>query len=104
MKTAFTLLMLIIIGFSSSIISQNKIVKSENGFSIEIVFDEPLFTDNLNGILKIRDYPDFTDVSQSGKFKLPSKTFLIAVPPYSKPNITLSIIEEEVIKGVIPSI
>ena len=67
-------------------------------------FNEPNFIDKANGILTVRDYPDFTDVSQTGKFKLPSKTYLIAIPPYSKPNIQLSDKKEENIKGVLPSL
>ncbi|MCK7528249.1 MAG: hypothetical protein MZV64_67095 [Ignavibacteriales bacterium] len=58
----------------------------------------------LNGILTVRDYPDFTDASQTGKFKLPSKTFLIAIPPYSKPDVKIANLSEEIIKGVIPSL
>ena len=102
MKTTFTFLILFLIGFSSSIISQNKIEKSVNGFSISISFDESYFNDSKNGILTIRDYPDFTDVSQSGKFKLPSNTFLIVIPQNSKPNISFTSLETETIKNVIP--
>jgi len=102
MKTTFTFLILFLIGFSSSIISQNKIEKSVNGFSISISFDESYFNDSKNGILTIRDYPDFTDVSQSGKFKLPSNTYLIVIPQNSKPNISITSLETETIKNVIP--
>ena len=102
MKTTFTFLILFLIGFSSSIISQNKIEKSGNGFSISISFDESYFNDTKNGILTIRDYSDFTDVSQSGKFKLPSSTFLIVIPQNSKPNISFTSLETEIIRNVIP--
>ncbi|MFZ1517809.1 MAG: C25 family cysteine peptidase [Ignavibacteriaceae bacterium] len=102
MKTTFTFLILFLIGFSSSMISQNKIEKSGNGFSINISFDESYFNDTKNGILTIRDYSDFTDVSQSGKFKLPSSTFLIVIPQNSKPNISFTSLETEIIKNVIP--
>ena len=57
MKTIFTFLILTIISFSSSIIPQNKIEKTENGFSIDVAFDEPFHTDKQNGILTVRDYP-----------------------------------------------
>ncbi len=104
MKSAFTFLIFTLISFSSSIISQNKIEKTDNGFSIDVVFDEPIFRDKVNGIIKVRDYPDFSDASQTGKFKLPSKTFLIAIPPYSKPDVKIANLSEEIIKGVIPSL
>ncbi len=79
-----------------------KLKKSENGFSVNISFDESYFNDIKNGILTIRDYPDFTDVSQSGKFKLPSSTYLIVIPQNSKPNISITSLETEIIKNVIP--
>ena len=104
MKTIFTLLILLLLSISSTIFSQNKIEKTEKDFSIEVNYDEPNFIDKVYGILTIRDYPDFIDVSQTGKFKLPSKTYLIAIPPYSKPNIQLTDQQEEIIKGVIPSL
>ena len=37
-------------------------------------------------------------------FKLPSKTYLIAIPPYSKPDVKIVNLSEEIIKGVIPSL
>ena len=76
--------------FHLLIFPQNKVEKIENGFSIEVNFEEPNFIDKPNGILTLRDYPDFTDASQTGKFKLPSKTYLIAIPPYSKPNVKIT--------------
>lgn len=104
MRTIFAFLTFTLISFSNPIFSQNNIEKTENGFSIEVSFDEPIYTEKANGILTIRDYPDFTDASQTGKFKLPSKTFLIAVPPYSKPNIQMAAQQEEIVKGILPSL
>ena len=104
MRTTFTFLILTLICFSIPIFSQNKIEKIENGFSIEVSFDEPIYTEKVNGILTIRDYPDFTDASQTRKFKLPSKTFLIVIPPYSKPNIQIAAKQEEIVKGILPSL
>jgi hypothetical protein len=86
------------------IISQSRIEKIKNGFSIQINFEEPKHNDEVKGILKVRNYLNFTDVSQKGKFRLPSKTFLIAIPPYSKPNIQLTDLQVVNIKGVIPSL
>lgn len=68
MRTTFTFLILTLICFSIPIFSQNKIEKIENGFSIEVSFDEPIYTEKVNGILTIRDYPDFTDASRNKKF------------------------------------
>jgi hypothetical protein len=104
MKIIFTFLILLLLIISSTIFSQNKIEKTKKGFSIEVNFEEPNYIDKINGILTIRDYFDFTDVSQTGKFKLPSKTLLIAIPPNSKPSIQLTNQHEEIIKGVIPSL
>lgn len=104
MKTIFAFLLLYLICFSSFNFTQNKIEKIENGFTIDVIFNEPFYSDTLNGFLTIRDYPDFTDVSQTGKFKLPSKTFLIAIPAFSKPVIKMFNQKEEIINGVIPSL
>ncbi len=104
MKTYFVFLIIYIICFSSINFAQNKVEKIENGFSIEVNFEQLNFIDKTNGILTVRDYPDFTDVSQTGKFKLPSKTYLIAIPQYSKPDITIENLKEEIINGVIPSL
>lgn len=104
MKPIFFIILLYFISISSFNYSQNKVEKFSNGFSIDVTFDEQIYTDKSSGNFKIRDYVDFTDVSQSGKFKLPSKTFLIAIPPYSKPDIKIVNQKEEIIKGVIPSL
>lgn len=41
---------------------------------------------------------------ETRNFKLPSKTFLIVIPPYSKPNIQIAAKQEEIVKGILPSL
>lgn len=104
MKIIYTFIIITFFSFSFLILPQNQIGKTENGFSIDVVFDEPFHNDKQNGILIVRDYPDFTDASQTGTFKLPSKTYLIVLPPYSKPEFKITDQKEIVIKGVIPTL
>ena len=104
MKTIFTFLILTLSSFPLLIFSQSKIEKIENGFSVEVVFEEPVFMDKSEGIMTLRDCPDFTDVSETGKFKLPSRTFLLAIPPFSKPVIKIVNKNEELTKNIVPSI
>jgi len=104
LKNIYTFIIVIFISFSVTIISQSRIEKIKNGFSILFNFEEQKHIDKVEGILKIRNYLDFTDPSQTGKFKLPSKTFLIAIPPYSNPNIQMADQHFEIIKGVIPQL
>jgi|WetSurMetagenome_2_1015567.scaffolds.fasta_scaffold06308_2 hypothetical protein len=104
MRTIFTFLTLILITYSIQLFPQSKIEKIENGFSVEVVFDEPVFINKVDGIITVRDYPDFTDASEVGRFKLPSRTFLLAIPPFSKPEIKIVNKNEEIFKNTIPSI
>ena len=104
MRTTFAFLILTLISFSIPVFSQSIIGKIENGFSVEVGFDEPIYIDKVNGIMTIRDYPDFTDVSETGNFKLPSRTFLLAIPPFSKPVIKIANKNEEILKNIIPAV
>ncbi len=104
MKIIYTLLIILTLIFSASIFAQNKIEITKNGFSIHLNFNEPRHLDKVNGIVTVRDYLDFTDVSKAGKFKLPEQTYLIAIPPFSKPEIKIADLKEEVLKNIIPTI
>ena len=89
---------------STNLFPQNKLNVLPNGFEINLNFDETAHKDKQSGFVTVRDYFDFTDASQTGKFKLPSKTFLISIPPDSKPEIIISDQQNEIIKSVIPSL
>lgn len=102
MKIAYTFLIIFFINASISIFAQNEIEITKNGFSIHLNLDEPRHLDKVNGIVTVRDYIDFTDVSKAGKFKLPERTYLIAIPPFSKPEIKITDQKEEILKNIIP--
>ena len=102
MKTVFTFLIFICLYFLG--LAQNKVEKIENGFSIDLNFTEEKFTDTKNNFLTIRNYFEFTDASNSGKFKLPSRTILVAIPKDVKPHFYLSDKIEQFYNNVIPGI
>lgn len=104
MNKIYIFILLLAVTANINLFAQEKIEAIENGFSIQVKFDEPLYSDKAKGVFTVRDYIDFTDASKSGEFKLPSQSFLIAIPPDSKPLIELVDPEIEIISNVIPAI
>ncbi|HQI41236.1 MAG TPA: hypothetical protein PK665_09095, partial [Ignavibacteriaceae bacterium] len=102
MKNISISLLFVLISFYG--LSQNRVEKIENGFSIEFKIGEEKYKDITNNFLTIRDFYEFTDASKSGEFKLPSKTFLVAIPKDAKPVFYLTDKNEEITKNVIPKI
>ncbi len=104
MKTFLYFYTACIVFLSFNIFAQNRLNVLPNGFEINLNFVEPAHKDKQSGFVALRDYYDFTDASQTGKFKLPSQTFLIAIPPDSKPEIKITDQQYEIFKSVIPSL
>ncbi len=80
--------------------SQNVNAKTalhNNGF--EITVQSPMLHRSFakSGSNTVIDYTDYTDPSKAGTLKLPYQDLIIAVPPNSKPSITLSPIKSEII-------
>ncbi|MCX7876364.1 MAG: C25 family cysteine peptidase [Melioribacteraceae bacterium] len=89
MNNKFIYLLFITFNFSLYIIGQNKIEKVENGFIISVLNDKYNFNIKEYGQYKIIDYYDYTNPTNEENIKLPSKVMLIAIPPYSKPKISV---------------
>lgn len=77
---------------------------SKNSFQITIKNRDYAFTESKYGKFVVRDYIDFTDESKSGKYKLPSRDLIVAIPPHSVPKVSLNSFTEKKIWNVIPSI
>lgn len=89
MRANYKILFLIIFFLSSKIISQYKIEKIENGFTISIFNDNYEFQTKSVGQYKIIDYYEYTYPTNENNLKLPSKLILIAIPPDSKPIVSV---------------
>lgn len=89
---------------SVNLFAQDNLSIVKNGFEIKLDFVEPVYRDKQSETVTIRDYYTFTDVSQTGKFKLPSQTFLVVIPPNSKPEIKITDQQIETIQAIIPSL
>jgi len=44
------------------------------------------------------------DPSKDGQFKLPSHNYLVAIPPNSKPQISILSQDENIISSIVPKI
>ena len=75
-----------------------------NSFYIKLNDRNYKYTDKQKGKFTIRDYNEYTDPFKAGEYKLPGRTLLVAVPPGSKPQITLVESKEELLNNVFPEI
>jgi len=85
-KHSFFVLLLISL-YSGIIAKDINVKKIPNGFELSIKFNQHVYNINNNSKL---DFIYNEDESNSGKPKLPSKTFFIAIPPKSKARIELT--------------
>lgn len=104
MRKIINVVLFFLLLITVSLNAQSNIETFANGFTIKLNFEEPFHNDNTTELVLIRDYPDFTDVSKSGYFKLPSKTFLIAIPKLTKPIIKMVNVHSEIISNTIPEV
>ncbi len=82
-------------------VSSNQVIEKDNGYILNLSFEkQPFRLDGKNG--KVVNYFNSLDESKPGFPILPSKTFIIAIPPESK--IHLEIIDRTIkqLKSVIP--
>jgi len=101
-KYSFLLLLIL----NSILLSQEKeqFTVQNNTFILGFADLTPIFTDQQKGKFIIRDYYDYTDPANEGQFKLPSQNYLIAIPPNSKPQVTIINKEEKLFNSVIPKV
>lgn len=104
MRKIINYVLFILLANAVSLNAQTNIETFSNGFLLKLDFDEPVHINTSNELVFIRDYPDYTDVSESGHFKLPSKTFFVAIPRFSKPVIRLSNVQTDIIANTIPEV
>ncbi|HEY4755980.1 MAG TPA: C25 family cysteine peptidase [Ignavibacteriaceae bacterium] len=88
----------------SIIYPQNKAEINKNIFTISFSADKQNFVYEQKGKFIVRDYYEFTDPSKAGYFKLPAHYFLVAIPPNSKPQISVISNEEKITSAIIPAI
>jgi len=82
-------------------ISSDQVIERENGYILNLSFEkQPFQLDGKNG--EVVNYFNSIDESKPGSPILPSKTFMIAMPPESKIRISINDKRFEKIKGVIP--
>jgi len=77
---------------------------SQNSFFIKFSDGNYNFRDVQKGKFIVRDYFGSTDPSKAGDYNLPGRTFLIAIPPNSKPQINMTDFKDEVLSNVIPAL
>jgi hypothetical protein len=101
--TVAILFILLFYGASYAQSNRAKTSNSSSGFGIEMT--SPAFNKHISvaGENSIMDYLDYTRTDAPGAFKLPYDELIIAIPPHTKPSITLQILEKNTIKNAIPS-
>ncbi len=105
MKETYLLLLQLLLVSCIPLFAQEKVTEvNQNSFQLDISFNSEKFMDEKNQKFTTRDYYEFTDPSNSGKYKLPYKEIIIAIPPDSKPSFSVISKEENVIESIIPKI
>ena len=77
-------------------------ILSQNSFFVKLSDGNYKYKDEQKGKFIVRDYYESTDPSKVGEYKLPGRTFLIAIPPNSKPQIILTESKEELLSNIVP--
>jgi len=87
MKKLLLIFLTYLTSFSNT--DQVKVNVINNTFSLDVVFNSPRYRDTKHGKFIIRDYYEYDDPIEGSSFKLPFKEFLIAIPVYSKPIVSV---------------
>ncbi len=80
----------------------SKVIVNGSGFEVSLANKNFNYHDESKNQFTLRDYYEFTDESSSGKFKLPSRDLIIAIPPYSEPYVSIISSNENKYYNVIP--
>jgi hypothetical protein len=83
---------------------ENKVIVNGNSFEISLTNKNYDYRDESKNQFTIRDYYEFTDESSSGKFKLPSRDLIVAIPPNSRPHISVISSTEKKYYNVVPAL
>lgn len=101
MHRLFRLLILL----SVALYGQQRIIShNSDGFTIRVV--KPELKKNMlkEGVLKQVDYYTATGNSSPGTLKLPVEELIIAIPPNSKPEFQLKVLDENTLQDVYPAV
>ncbi|MHB8580996.1 MAG: C25 family cysteine peptidase [Ignavibacteriaceae bacterium] len=83
---------------------QSHITKVQgNSFVVTIDSSYCNFTDSTKGKFTIRDYYNFANPSSPGTYMLPYKDIILAIPPYSHPNIQVVNKQETILNDYVPA-
>ncbi len=83
---------------------QRHITKVQNNsFFVTIDSSSCKFTDTTKGKFILRDYYNFADPASPGTYVLPYKDIVLAIPPYSRPNIQIVNKQETILSDYIPA-
>ncbi len=97
--------LIILFVFSSVLFSQTSIkVISSNAFEAEITIPEPFHKISHKGKFSVIDYPEYSNYSKAGEYKLPYSIFTFAIPKGSEPKIKVVSKKEEVLRNVVPAL
>jgi hypothetical protein len=77
---------------------------NDSSFELSLTNRNFSYNDEKSGPFTKRDYHEFTDESSTGKFKLPSRDVIVAIPPNSKPNVSIISSEEKKYYNIVPSL
>ena len=86
--------LLAILSIKLSAQTESRVEITEDGFILSIEETETGFFQIQKGEFIIKDYYSSTNYSKPGEYKLPSQTLLIALPPESKPLISVLSFDE----------
>lgn len=99
-------LMFSLIVFANNSFPQAKVVTNVSGKTFDIlVATKPLnYKDHIKGDFVQRDYYEFTDPSNPGSYKLPSQTYVLAIPFGSYPTFSIISKTEKNFRRIFPSV
>ncbi|OGU61102.1 MAG: hypothetical protein A2315_02935 [Ignavibacteria bacterium RIFOXYB2_FULL_35_12] len=83
---------------------EHKVLVNGSSFEISLPNKDFNYRDEPKGQFTIRDYYEFTDESSSRNFKLPSRDIIVAIPPESKPQISIISSVQNKYYGIVPTL
>lgn len=83
---------------------QSDISLLSNGFNIKLKFSEEDFSTLPVKRFTIVDYYGNSNENRAGQFKLPSKTFIIAIPPNEEPKLKINRVKRDIKENTVPAI
>lgn len=96
-------LLILVIIFSNIIFAQNDFIEiKKNSFKMHFEIKAPKYELENKGKYSIIDYYEFTNSLDSEAYKLPYAEIFIALPPFSKPDYSITFESENSFSNMIP--